>query len=52
MELKKCPFCGGKASLQKNKVDSSSTWSWWKVACNDCLCGTDYYASQFAAVKV
>lgn len=50
MELEKCPFCGGEAGFRKSK--DSTVWSWWKVACNDCLCGTDYYASQAAAAEV
>lgn len=50
MELEKCPFCGGEAGFRKNK--DSTVWSWWKVTCNDCLCGTDYYASQAAAAEV
>jgi len=50
MELKKCPFCGGEAGFQKSK--DSNLWSWWKAACSDCLCGTDYYASKSAAKKV
>ena len=38
-ELKPCPFCGGKAEL--NRINHIDNWM-YEVRCIECGCGTDY----------
>jgi len=33
-----CPFCGGRANVYVNEVDSVTKWS---VGCGDCACNMD-----------
>lgn len=50
-ELKRCPFCGGEALLQKQRVngDDRFTYSW--VLCIDCLGQTRRYLSAKSAIE-
>ena len=41
-ELKKCPFCGGKAELITNRSDLTSN-AWSKVRCKSCYAETKKY---------
>lgn len=40
VELKPCPFCGGKAEV--NHVSLGGYQTGYDVRCPDCGCGTDY----------
>lgn len=39
-ELKKCPFCGGKASIRQDYLEL------WLVQCDDCGIGTLSYVKK------
>lgn len=45
VELKPCPFCGGKAKLMHYKIKSDD---WWYVACEACEVALDplYFGEQ------
>jgi len=44
-KLKRCPFCGGKAKIQKHYELER-----YKVECVDCLAGISYYKSEEEAL--
>ena len=44
VELKPCPFCGGKATLVYFDVDDGGKW---QVICDDCGACSDYYDEEW-----
>lgn len=57
-ELKPCPFCGGQASLNYERIPGENKGFWAQVICNDC-CGRSgctwagsYSAAERIAAKV
>lgn len=47
-DLKLCPFCGGKAIIEKH-----SEWDWaqYEVKCTKCNCGLSAYYTYQKAVE-
>lgn len=42
MELKPCPFCGGKAKLVISSFQNSDTTQWHKIMCENAFdCGAE-----------
>ena len=51
-ELKPCPFCGGQAELQAEKIESEFTIeTYYRVSCAECLCSMGEYVYANHAVE-
>lgn len=48
MELKPCPFCGGKAELNVYPFDTRNEY---QVECENCFCQTYVYDTEQDAIE-
>lgn len=53
-ELKPCPFCGGKASLNYERIPGENKGFWAQVICNGCYgrSGGTWAGSYSAAERI
>jgi Lar family restriction alleviation protein len=47
IEIKDCPFCGGKASVKTFKKEAK-----YFINCNDCKCTTDIQDTIYEAIQI
>lgn len=50
-ELKKCPFCGGDALIQEQRVNGDDRFRQFWIICSDCFSQTRSYLCSKMAIE-